>query len=94
MKMFFKFCMQSAKEVYEQNGRDTAIGCFVIILALFLGLTLSFAAACFCGWLFMILYNWFAVTYLGVEAINYWLCVGIVFALDFFFRFVFGLGKE
>lgn len=69
-------------------------GCFVGTLVLLVCLViigiLAFGIVCFEGWIFMLLYNWLAVLLFGAVPLGYWVCVGIVFALNFLGRIIFG----
>lgn len=88
--MFFKICFQSAKKAYDKSGGGVAIGCVAIIFTLLLGAALTFGAMCFQGWIFMLLWNWLAVALFGAETLGFWLCVGIVSALNFIGNLIFG----
>ena len=72
----------------------TACGCFVatliIILIMVLCLAILFGAFCFEGWIFLLLWNWLAVGYFSAPILGYWACVGIVFALNFIGKLIFG----
>ena len=67
--------------LYEEGG------CFVatltLLLIVILALALAFGIFCFEGWIFMLLWNWIAVGSFGATALGYWVCVGIVFGLNF-----------
>lgn len=65
-------------------------GCLLGTLLFILALAIVFGAFCFEGWIFMLLWNWLAVELLGASALGYWVCVGIVFALNMIGRLVFG----
>jgi hypothetical protein len=65
-------------------------GCLVFILVLLLCLGLVFGIYCLQGWIFLLLWNWLAVSLLNAPALSYWVCVGIVFALHFLGRLIFG----
>lgn len=69
-------------------------GCFggtlLVILCIVLALAVVFGVFCFEGWIFMLLWNWLAVSLFSAPTIGYWLCVGIVFALNFIGRLIFG----
>ena len=73
----------SIVEVYERGG------CLAVILAVILALALVFGIFCFEGWIFMLLWNWLAVELFSAQTLSYWLCVGIVFALQFVGRLLF-----
>lgn len=62
---------------------------FVVALVLLLCVGLIFGAYCLLGWIFMLLWNWLAVELLSAPALNYWVCVGIVFALEFLGNLIF-----
>lgn len=66
------------------------LGTLLIILCVALVLGIVFGVFCFEGWIFMLLWNWLAVELFGATALDYWVCVGIVFALNFVSRLVFG----
>lgn len=69
-------------------------GCFVatliVIFCVALALALAFGIFCLGGWVFMLLWNWIVVSSFGAPALGYWVCVGIVFGLNFIGRIVFG----
>ena len=75
-------------DLYETCGclMATLILIFIVVLAL----AIVFGAFCFEGWIFMLLWNWLAVELFGATALGYWVCVGIVFALNFIGRLVVG----
>ncbi len=62
---------------------------FIVALVLFLCVGVLFGVYCLCGWIFMLLWNWLAVELLSAPALNYWVCVGIVFALKFLGNLIF-----
>ena len=66
------------------------VATLIMVLIVVLGLALCFGAFCFEGWIFLLLWNWLAVELFGATALGYWVCVGIVFALNFVGRLVFG----
>lgn len=66
------------------------LGTLILILIVVLALAIVFGVFCFEGWIFMLLWNWLAVELFGATALGYWVCVGIVFALNFVGRLVFG----
>lgn len=65
-------------------------GCLVFLLCCLLCLGLVFGIYCLQGWIFLLLWNWLAVGYFSAPALGYWVCVGIVFALHFLGRIIFG----
>ena len=69
-------------------------GCFVatllIILFVIIGLAIVFGVFCFEGWIFLLLWNWLAVSLCSAPPLGYWVCVGIVFALNFIGKLIFG----
>lgn len=67
------------KAMIMLDGKDW----FIVALVLLLCVGFIFGAYCFSGWIFMLLWNWLAVELLSAPALNYWVCVGIVFALKF-----------
>lgn len=74
--------------LYEECG--CLLGTLALILIVVLALAIVFGVFCFEGWIFMLLWNWLAVELFGATALGYWVCVGIVFALNFVSRLVFG----
>ena len=71
-----------------------ACGCLmatlILIFTVVLALAIVFGVFCLEGWIFMLLWNWLAVELFGATALGYWVCVGIVFALNFIGRLLFG----
>lgn len=65
-------------------------GCLAFILVILLCLALVFGIYCLQGWIFYLLWGWLAVGYLNAPFLGYWVCVGIVFALHFLGRIIFG----
>jgi len=65
-------------------------GCLGFILVILLCLGLVFGIFCLQGWIFYLLWGWLAVGYLNAPFLGYWVCVGIVFALHFLGRIIFG----
>lgn len=83
------------KKIWEYGeGIYNLCGCFLgtllIILCVALVLAIAFGVFCFEGWIFMLLWNWLAVELFGANILGYWVCVGVVFALNFVGRLVFG----
>lgn len=74
--------------IYETCG--CLLGTIIIILCLALVLGIVFGVFCLQGWIFMLLWNWLAVSLFNAPALGYWVCVGIVFALHFLGRLIFG----
>lgn len=74
--------------LYEECG--CLLGTLALILIVVLALAIVFGVFCFEGWIFMLLWNWLAVELFGANILGYWVCVGIVFALNFVGRLVFG----
>ena len=74
--------------IYETCG--CLLGTIIIILCLALVLGIVFGVFCLQGWIFMLLWNWLAVSLFNASALGYWVCVGIVFALNFLGRLIFG----
>ena len=74
--------------IYETCG--CLLGTIIIILCLALVLGIVFGVFCLQGWIFMLLWNWLAVSLFNAPALGYWVCVGIVFALNFLGRLIFG----
>lgn len=79
---------ESIGEIYENSG--CVLGTLVIILIVILALGMVFGAFCLEGWIFMLLWNWLAVQLFDVATLGYWVCVGIVFALNFLGKLIFG----
>lgn len=71
-------------DVYEECG------CFVFLLCCLLCLGAVFGIYCLWGWIFLLLWNWLAVSLLNAPVLSYWVCVGIVFALHFLGKIIFG----
>lgn len=71
----------SVANLYEECG--CLLGTIALILIVVLALAIVFGAFCFEGWIFMLLWNWLAVELFGATALGYWVCVGIVFGLNF-----------
>lgn len=65
-------------------------GCLVFLLVCLLCLGLVFGVYCLEGWVLLLLWNWLAVGLLNAPTLSYWVCVGIVFALQFLGRLIFG----
>lgn len=78
----------SIDDIYDTCG--CLLGTLVIILCIALVLGIVFGVFCFQGWIFMLLWNWLAVSLFNAPALGYWVCVGIVFALNFLGRLIFG----
>jgi hypothetical protein len=74
--------------LYEECG--CLLGTLALIFIVALALAIVFGVFCFEGWIFMLLWNWLAVELFGATALGYWVCVGVVFALNFIGRLVFG----
>jgi hypothetical protein len=74
--------------IYETCG--CLLGTIIIILCIALVLGIVFGVFCLQGWIFMLLWNWLAVSLFNAPALGYWVCVGIVFALNFLGRLIFG----
>ena len=77
--------------IYEACG--CLFGTIVLILCIALGLGIVFGVFCFQGWIFMLLWNWLAVSLFNAPTLGYWVCVGIVFALNFLGRLIFGRNR-
>ena len=69
------------ENLYDECGCLGAT--LIIMLVIILVLGLVFGIYCLQGWIFMLLWNWLAVSLFGATALSYWVCVGIVFALQF-----------
>ena len=74
--------------IYDTCG--CLLGTIIIILCIALVLGIVFGVFCLQGWIFMLLWNWLAVSLFNAPALGYWVCVGIVFALNFLGRLIFG----
>lgn len=72
------------------DGIYTACWCVLGTFIVLLGLGVTFGVFCFEGWIFMLLWNWLAVDLLGAKVLGYWVCVGIVFLLNFLGKLIFG----
>ena len=66
------------------------LGCLAVIVCLILGVGICFGIFCLEGWLLMLLWNWLAVELFGAVVLEYWTCVGIMFAVCFIRQTVFG----
>lgn len=75
-------------EICEKCG--CLLGGLLIVLCLILALGLAFGVFCFEGWIFLLLWNWIAVGCFSAPTLGYWVCVGIVFGLNFIGRLIFG----
>ena len=78
----------NVENLYEECG--CLLGTLLLILIIALALAIVFGVFCFEGWIFMLLWNWLAVGSFGATELGYWVCVGIVFALSFVGRLLFG----
>lgn len=58
-------------------------GCLVGTLALVLVLALWVGVFLLEGWIFMLLWNWLAVSLFSAAPFGYWISVGIILALHF-----------
>lgn len=77
--------------IYEACG--CLFGTIVLILCVVLILGIAFGVFCFQGWIFMLLWNWLAVSLFNAPALGYWVCVGIVFSLNFLGKLIFGRNR-
>lgn len=77
-----------AEDIYRLCG--CFVGTLILILCVALVLGIAFGVLCLEGWVFMLLWNWLAVELFGASTLGYWVCVGIVFALSFIGRLLFG----
>ena len=75
-------------EICEKCG--CLLGGLLITLCLILALGIAFGVFCFEGWIFLLLWNWIAVGCFSAPILGYWVCVGIVFGLNFIGRLIFG----
>ena len=76
-------------EVFEDAGGG-CLGCLTAIICLIIAGGIFFGIFCLEGWILMLLWNWLAVELFGAPILGYWLCVGIMFAVWFIRRTVFG----
>ena len=66
------------------------LGTIILILCFALILGIVFGVFCLQGWIFMLLWDWLAVSLFNAPALGYWICVGIVLALNFLGKLIFG----
>lgn len=78
--------------IFDNFSKGLAILLSIFIIVFVLGL--AFGVYCLEGWIFMLLWNWLAVALFGAETLGYWMCVGIVFALSFLGKIIFGRFKS
>jgi hypothetical protein len=78
-----------SKDTFNKCGGG-AVGCLGVIICLVLIGGFVFGTFCLEGWVLMLLWNWLVVELFGAPALGYWLCVGIMFAIWFIRRTVFG----
>ncbi|MBR5314173.1 MAG: hypothetical protein IKU45_02020 [Clostridia bacterium] len=76
-------------DIFNKHGGG-CLGCIMVLLCLALGGGILYGIFCFEGWVLMLLWNWLAVELFGATALGYWVCVGIMFAVWFIRRTVFG----
>lgn len=76
-------------EIFTDCGRGV-LGCLAAIVCLILAGGIAFGIFCLEGWVLMLLWNWLAVELFGAVVLEYWTCVGIMFAVWFIRRTVFG----
>jgi hypothetical protein len=69
---------------------DCLVALIILILLFAFMLSVVLGVLCLQGWIFMLLWNWLAVSLFSAPALGYWVCVGIVFALNFLGRLIFG----
>ena len=72
--------MDKLIEIYEDGG------CPMFILALLLLLGIY----CLESLIFYLLWSWLAISYFNAPVLNYWACMGIVYALHFLRGIIFG----
>ena len=75
---------EKLEAVYDKGG------CLMVALVVILGLGIVFGVYCLSGLIFMLLWNWLAVTLFSAPTLGYWLCVGIVFAIHWLKGLLFG----
>ena len=78
-------------EIYARMG--CVLGTLIMLLIIVIGLAIVFGVFCFEGWIFLLLWNWIAVGCFSAPVLGYWVCVGIVFGLNFIGRLIFGRTK-
>ncbi len=76
------------ENLYETHSAGVAT--LIVLFALVFTLALVFGIFCFQGWIFMLLWNWLAVALFGANPLGFWVCVGIVSALNFLGKLIFG----
>lgn len=76
--------MEKLIDLYEDEGF------LLFFLACVLVIALIFGIYCLQGWIFYLLWGWLAIGYFSAPPLGYWACVGIVFALHFLGRIIFG----
>ena len=81
-----KKTIEKIKTFSENHSTMATIIFSVSIILGFLGIL--FGSYCLVGWIFMLLWNWLAVSLLGVKALSFWVSVGIVIALKLIGRLV------
>ena len=74
-----KKIIEGIKIFSENHSITTTIIFSVATLISFLGAI--FGSYCLVGWIFMLLWNWLAVSLLGLKVLGFWVSVGIVVAL-------------
>lgn len=82
-----KKIIEGIKTFSENHSMTTTIIFSVAILIVVLGIL--FGSYCLAGWIFMLLWNWLAVSLLGLKALSFWVSVGIVVALKIIGRLLF-----
>lgn len=82
---------RAIENLYMTCGYLTAT--LIVVLCVVFALALCFGIFCFEGWIFLLLWNWLAVGLLNAPALGYWVCVGIVFALNFIGKLIFGRSR-
>ena len=78
--------------LYDSCG--CLLGTLVLLICVAVVIGIVFGIFCLEGWVFMLLWNWLAVALFGAVPLGYWVCVGIVFALTFLGRVIFGYGRS
>ena len=76
-------------EIFDDCGGGV-LGCLVATICIILAVGIFFGVLCLEGWVLMLLWNWLAVELFGAPILGYWLCVGIMFAVWFIRRTLFG----
>lgn len=82
------------KVVHLYDACGCVMATLILLFTVILALAIVFGVFCFEGWIFMLLWNWIAVGSFGATALGYWVCVGIVFGMNFIGRWLFGGSRK